>query len=415
MTILARLARLFSRGRPRSFGIAAGAAILLIYVLAMIWPHVEATMVRGSAVTTWVHVATAPIQGRAPKILPAVGSLVPENGVVMELVNDRLDPGPVKLAEATLANARARTVAAQAYAESVRALDDERRELMKRFAANYRAELDAEVKIREARLIVLEAKLTSANAIAGRTKNVTESGYRSRDYLDDSLIKRAEIQAELSIERLTLDRAKSRRAATDDGLFVAADGSSPNWAYGDWLTAKTEIKQARADLEQARAAETQATLALEAARETYKLLHQAPVLAPPGATIRSVIVGSGATVGVGDVVVKWIDCDDLFVDAPISDAALPLIPIGAKVQVILEGEGKWRDARVMGLRGAAETLGDADLAAVAKGRGRGDAQVLLKLAARPQENDICPVGHAAYAHFPSAGLFDVLLARLGLR
>ena len=63
------------------------------------------------------------------------------------------------------------------------------------------------------------------------------------------------------------------------------------------------------------------------------------MLAPPGATFRSVMVGNGATVGVGDPVSKWIDCSDLFVDAPVSDAALPLIPIGSRADVILEGEG----------------------------------------------------------------------------
>jgi hypothetical protein len=113
-------------------------------------------------------------------------------------------------------------------------------------------------------------------------------------------------------------------------------------------------------------------------------------------------------------VAKWIDCRELFVDAPVSDAALPLIPVGSLADVILEGESRWRHARVAELRGAAETVGASDLAAVAKGRQRGDGQVLLKLEdERPFA--VCPVGQAAYVHFPSAGVLDVLLARLGLR
>jgi hypothetical protein len=98
----------------------------------------------------------------------------------------------------------------------------------------------------------------------------------------------------------------------------------------------------------------------------------------------------------------------------VSDAALPLIALGSKAEAILEGDGTWREAHVVALRGGAETLGTADLAAVAKGRQQGDAQVLLKLDGDPHEFASCPVGRAAYVHFPSAGVLAVLLARLGL-
>jgi len=91
-----------------------------------------------------------------------------------------------------------------------------------------------------------------------------------------------------------------------------------------------------------------------------------------------------------------------------------LIAPDSKAEAILEGESKWREARVVALRGGAETIDAADLAAVAKGRQKGDAQVLLKLDADPGEFSSCPVGRAAYVHFPSAGLLAVLLARLGL-
>jgi HlyD family secretion protein len=138
------------------------------------------------------------------------------------------------------------------------------------------------------------------------------------------------------------------------------------------------------------------------------------VLAPAGATLRSLIIGAGATVEPGNPVATWIDCKELFLDAPVSDAALPLIPIGSEAEAILEGESHWRKARVTNIRGAAETIGAADLAAVAKGRRLGDGQVLLQLE-EVHHDGTCPVGQAAYVHFPSAGLLAVLMARLGLR
>ena len=286
---------------------------------------------------------------------------------------------------------------------------------MKQNAAHYRAELDAEIATREARVGMLGAKEKSAASLAARSHGVSESGYRSRDYRDDADIRLSEADAELEAERHALEQLKSRRGASDEGLFLGADGGGLDWAYSDRRDAKTEVKRARLQLEQAEAGVRVAQQALDAARESYRLQHKAPVLAPAGTIVRSVMVGNGATVGVGDAVAKWIDCHELFVDAPVSDAALPLIPIGSRADVILEGENQWRHARVAQVRGAAETVGAADLAAVAKGRQSGDGQVLLALEDEPPAFTVCPVGQAAYVHFPTAGVLDVLWARLGLR
>ena len=400
--------------RP-TVGLSIGILLLALYVIVMLWPYLVAALVRGSAVTAWAHLATAPIQGRAPIALPLIGSKVGADGIVMEIVNDRLDPAPVLMAEAELANARLRVSAAQELLDQVRALDDQRRELMKRHATDYRADLDADIAVREARIALLVTKVENAAAIAARTGAISDRGYRSRDLHDESQIQEVEAQVELDAERMALARAKRRRAATDDGLFLGPDGSSLNWAYADWLGAKTEIKNASARLAGARAEESGAMRALDASREAFRLKQRAPVVAPPGSIVRSIVIGGGATVGLGDAVARWIDCDDLLIDAPVSDAALPLIALGSDAEVILEGEKHWRSAKVVGLRGAAETLGPADLAAVAKGRQPGEAQVLLKLHAAARDFDSCPVGRGAYVHFPGAGVAWVLLARLGLR
>ena len=166
---------------------------------------------------------------------------------------------------------------------------------------------------------------------------------------------------------------------------------------------------------EAASAENEAEQTLAAVRANVALQGRAVVKAPPGATIRSLTVGAGASVMPGEAVAKWIDCNQLFIDAPVSDAALPLIPLGSEAEVIVEGEGRWRKAHVTNIRGAAETIGAADLAAVAKGRNRGDGQVLLKLDAGRDDYTICPVGLAAYVHFPTAGVLAVMMARLGFR
>jgi len=389
--------------------------VLLIYAITMLWPYLAATLVRGSAVTAWVNLATAPIPGRGPVRLPLVGSHVGPDGVIVELINEQLDPGLVPRAEAALSAAQARSQAARGFLEGVLEIDADRRQLMKDYATQFRSELDADIAAREARLGLLKTKVAVAGQLAERTKNVADRGYRSGDYRDDAQIRLAEAEAELALERIAIDQVRRRRAAADSGIFIMQDGSGPNWAYEQRQDAKIEIKRARLALEEAQSAEQEAGRALAAVRANVVLQSKAAVKAPPGATIRSLIIGSGATVVPGEAVARWIDCTAIFIDAPVSDAALPLIPLGSAAEVIIEGEGKWRRAHVTNIRGAAETIGAADLAAVAKGRGRGDGQILLKLEAEREEFAACPVGQAAYVHFPTAGVLAVLMARLGLR
>lgn len=393
----------------------AALAALVVYAVAMLWPYFGAVLVRGSAVTAWINVATAPIPGRTPGHLPKIGSQVGPDGIIVELINEQLDPGMVPRAEAVLVAAQARHQAAKAYLEGVQEIDRDRRDLMKLHAEQFKKELDAGIISREARLVLMNIKVMAASQLAERTKNISDRGYRSGDYRDDAQIRLAEAQAEMALERMALEQARRRRAAADNGVFMMADGAGPNWAYGDRQDAKTEIKRARLVLDEAMLAEHQAEGTLAAVRANYELQHKATVKAPPGATIRSLTVGAGSSVVRGATVARWIDCSQLFIDAPVSDAALPLIPLGSEADVIVEGEGRWRKAHVTNIRGAAETIGAGDLAAVAKGRNRGDGQVLLKLDAGRDDYTICPVGLAAYVHFPTAGVLAVMMARLGLR
>ena len=139
MTLGARLRQrlgTLSSGRLK----LAALAVLLVYAIAMLWPYLAATLVRGSAVTAWVNLATAPIPGRVSVHLPLVGSQVGADGVIVELVNEQLDPGMVPRAEAALAAAQVRSRAARAYLEGMLEIDGDRRQLMKDYATQFRSE-----------------------------------------------------------------------------------------------------------------------------------------------------------------------------------------------------------------------------------------------------------------------------------
>src|SRR5260370_36291570 len=145
----------------------------------------------------------------------------------------------------------------------------------------------------------------------------------------------------MALERIAIDQVRRRRAAADGGIFIMQDGSSPNWAYEQRQDAKTEIKRARLALEEAQSAEQEAERTLAAVRANVLLQSKAAVKAPAGATIRSLIIGAGATVVPGDAVARWNDCNEIFIDAPVSDVALPRIPLGRAAQGSIWGEGGW--------------------------------------------------------------------------
>jgi len=96
----------------------------------------------------------------------------------------------------------------------------------------------------------------------------------------------------------------------------------------------------------------------------------------------------------------------------VSDVQLSLLRAGAPATVVLEGERRARKGTVLLLRGAASTLGPADLAAVAKGRDAGVGQVLIALETAAADRDACPVGRAAFVHFPDVSVLDIIRARL---
>ncbi len=70
--------------------------------------------------------------------------------------------------------------------------------------------------------------------------------------------------------------------------------------------------------------------------------------------------------------------------------------------------------KVLITRGSASTLGRKDLAAVAKGRRDGVAQVVLEFSDAHDSFEVCPVGRAAYVDFLDIGLIEVIRARLRL-
>lgn len=172
--------------------------------------------------------------------------------------------------------------------------------------------------------------------------------------------------------------------------------------------------RARAEMELADAKVVAATTEtiLTSTKRAYEQAHRQTITAPPGALVWSLIASPGATVQPGTPIASWINCSIMLVDVPVSDVELALLRKGAPARVVIEGERRIRDGTVFITRGAAATIGAADLAALAKGRRPGTGQVLVKLEPSPTDVEACPIGAAAFVDFPEIGIVDMLRARL---
>jgi hypothetical protein len=124
------------------------------------------------------------------------------------------------------------------------------------------------------------------------------------------------------------------------------------------------------------------------------------------------MVSHGAAVEPGAPAATWVDCRVLLVDTPVSDVELSLLRPGLPAEVVLEGERRARRGSLLLVRGAAATLGPRDLAALAKGRRPGLGQALVTLDATPADVEACPIGRAAFVHFPDVTMLDIVRARL---
>ena len=274
--------------------------------------------------------------------------------------------------------------------------------------------MDTEIANLRTALEVNEQRLASINRIAERQKALSGRGVGSVAELDEVALRASEIRARQAEIKAELDFALLRDRAAESGTFIMADGGAPDWLRFGELELTLEKRRAQHDLHTAEDALEEAQRDLAKELKVLERLQAATVTAPAGSLITSVLVSPGATVNAGDRLLHWVDCAALLVDVPISDAELPLITPGMAAEVVLEGEPTARNATVHLTRGSSATLGSTDLVAVAKGRTQGVAQVILTLAATPDEFDRCPIGRAAFVEFPGIGLIDVLRARLRL-
>ena len=387
---------------------------LLLACLWQLGPYLRSTVSRDAAVTSWIHPATAPLAGTLVSALPGPGDRVGADGVIARIRDLHSDPSAARHAAGEVARAEQVAAELRAYVETMRGLDGEWQARVAAHAAAFTANLEVMLTSSRLELAQVAERLTLAQAALGRVQRLAGRGNASVSAVDEA---QAEVAA-LALERVERERAiaelEVRREAAGRGVYLTADGADPDWNDRSRDPLRRELARGVADLAAAEAALAEARHAAQVDAEALERTSAGTVTAPPGSLIWRVGAVQGASATAGAEIADWLDCAALMVDVPVSDVEAALLRPGMPAQVVLEGEGAARPATVLLARGSAGAMGLDVLAAVAKGRSAGRAQVLLRLAATPEDVARCPIGQAAFVDFPQVGLIEMLRARLRL-
>jgi multidrug resistance efflux pump len=388
-----------------------GLAGLVLYIFWIGWPYLESIVVRDAAVTTWINVATSPIQGYTTNTLYP-GARTGSDGRIATIVDSRADATGVAQARAEWIRATAQAEAQSTLTAGMRRALQTRAEHAHGFADTFIHDIDTSVGGAKISSASLELRLKLARTEAERQRSLHAAGLASQSSLDSARGAVADLEREVAAAQSDVTRGTVRHRAATEGVFLLEDGTDGNSAFQNLADARLRLVQADATLTQLRAERDAALIVFQAALMAYDKSRSLDIVAPPGAMVWNLMSGPGVPVQPGSPVASWVDCHSMLVDVPLSDVETALLHPGSVAEVVLEGERNVRKGTVILTRGSAGTLGSSDLAALAKGRRPGIGQALVKLVPTPADVQSCPIGHAAYVDFPEVGIFDILRARL---
>lgn len=136
---------LFGRNGKR----AAIAALGVAPILALVFQPLNMILQRDGTLTTWLNIATAPIDGTIKDFDVRVGDIVEGTPVVARIVDDSADRSGVIRAREAVRRAEAKLAELSRYRDRVAKLAAEWTERKAHYAAGFRRDLDLEIADRE--------------------------------------------------------------------------------------------------------------------------------------------------------------------------------------------------------------------------------------------------------------------------
>ena len=381
-----------------------GLVVLIMYVLWIGGPYLRSIVVRDAAVTSWIHVAASPIDGVVSRPL-RIGERVRADGRILSVENPRADPIPLARARGELDRARERGVSLTRIVREMEALASTRAARAAQYAALFKRNLDVKIGGMTEYVGLTKKRIELERIEANRRARLMAEGRETPSAADAAAARVADLERQEIDVQTGLSRALQHRRAADAGLFFLDDGSDGAAEQRSLEDARVGLDRARADSPTHRDVESAQHVA-GATQRLFDRSHAADVTRAPGS-------------------MAWVESSSAPTRGPIRAS-----PRGSTAEMLVNARARrpCRPARrlarggrleenaalgqVLLMRGAAATLGQADLAAVAKGRHAGVGQVLITLEATAADAEACSIGRAAFVYFPDATVLDIVRARL---
>ena len=216
---------------------------------------------RDASVTTWSRAAVAPIAGKIVTDLPAVGSVVGEDGQVATIRNELLlqETRAVEDTRDRLMQSSSRVEEAKEYLADLTEMERQRVAALDRNAEVFHAQLETEIAGLRRDIEVNGERITVLQRIADRQRELLGRGAGSAAALDEALVRITELEAVKAKLEADLSFAQLRDRSAEDGTFIKADGSTADWfRYGELelgiekRRTQHELHAADADLQEAR-------------------------------------------------------------------------------------------------------------------------------------------------------------------
>jgi len=398
-----------TKGRRNAVRLAV-AAFLAVMIGVTLYDPLYVVLFRDAAVTTWLNVATAPIDGTVEGFDVKPGQRITGSGEIGRIVNHSADRSGVIRAEGAAKRAEARLAELVAYDNRVSALTNEWQDRRSRYADGFRTDLDLRVQELEHHVALLQERVAIAEVTARRKHTLRLAGNSSQADEDAAMSAQRELQASLTDTAKELERVRERRSLAQTGVFLQADGKEPEWSWRSLDEIRLEAAKTSRSVREAEEEVKTTKRILADEQKNLAAASSAVFKLPDDMTIWSMSATNGISVNRGERLFTWIDCSKVLVDVPVSETLGVLVNEGERAEVTFEGEQKPRAAEVLLSRGSSSRLTRAELVSVSKAR-KTLAQVIVALR-EPVAG--CPIGRRAFVTFPDIGLLQVVRAYLSV-
>src|SRR5258705_7020110 len=183
-----------------------GLAVVLVYTIWIGWPYLESIVVRDAAVTSWISVTAAPINGYTTNPLYP-GARVGSDRRIATITDERADQRDLAKARAETVRAIANVAAQEAMIDGLKRSLEKRAQHADGFAATFGQDLGTAIGGAKASLESLRERHQLAKSEVQRLTKLQDTGHSSPAMLEKAQAIQAALQQEISSTEASIVRA----------------------------------------------------------------------------------------------------------------------------------------------------------------------------------------------------------------